>query len=195
MNSEQEFELFVTQHQNTVFSTAMRLLVNEADAQDIAQEVFLRAYKSFAELSRSPTVVPWLRKVATNLSLNHLSRYRRRWSLFSELFNENGSEAFVNDLAGPGDLEEEITSAEEQREVAQALQNLPTPQRVPLVLFHLEGLTYQGIADKLGVSMGKVKTDIFRARQRLRTILSSRSPGLRHSPRDPRAFNAICASV
>ena len=73
----------MAKYQNMVFSTAMRLLANPTEAQDIAQEVFLRAYERFTELGQSPTAGGWLRTVATNLSLNHLTRYRARWSFFS----------------------------------------------------------------------------------------------------------------
>ena len=63
-------------YQNMVFSTAMRLLANQTEAEDVAQETFLRAYDHFDELHSSPTAGGWLKRVATNLCLNHLSRYR-----------------------------------------------------------------------------------------------------------------------
>src|SRR5512141_1278763 len=87
MSDAQQFETFMQNYQNMVFSTAMRLLANETEAEDVAQEVFLRAYQRFADLQSSPTAGGWLKTVATNLSLNHLSRYRSRWSFFSELFS------------------------------------------------------------------------------------------------------------
>jgi len=63
-------------YQNMVFSTAMRLVANQAEAEDIAQEVFLKAYERFDDLRESPTAGGWLKTVATNMSLNHLARYR-----------------------------------------------------------------------------------------------------------------------
>jgi len=152
-----------------VFSTAMRLLANEAEAEDIAQEVFLKAYRRFAELRDSPTAGGWLKKVATNLSLNHLSRYRARWSFFSEMRAGGGEEEI--EYAAPEDLREEVARADCREVVEEALQTLPAAQRVPLVLFHLEGLRYEEIAEKLKVSLGKVKTDIFRGRRALRRKL------------------------
>jgi RNA polymerase sigma-70 factor (ECF subfamily) len=150
----------------------MRLLANETEAEDIAQEVFLKAYQRFAELRDSPTVGGWLKKVATNLSLNHLSRYRARWSFFSELRAGGGEEEEREiEYAAPENLEEEVGRADRWELVEQALQTLPAAQRVPLVLFHLEGLRYEEIAGKLSVSLGKVKTDIFRGREALRRKL------------------------
>jgi len=169
MIEAESFELFVRNYQNMVFSTAMRLLANEAEAEDIAQEVFLKAYRRFAELRDSPTAGGWLKKVATNLSLNHLSRYRARWRFFSEMRAGGGEEEI--EYAAPEDLREEVARADCRELVEEALQTLPAAQRVPLVLFHLEGLRYEEIAEKLKVSLGKVKTDIFRGRRALRRKL------------------------
>jgi len=160
------------QYQNMVYSTSLRLVANAAEAEDIAQEVFLKAYTRFEELRESPTAGGWLRKVATNLSLNHLSRYRSRWSFFSELFrgaSEDESEPL--EFPAPVDLSQELENADRHQLVEEALQKLPAAQRVPLVLYHLEGLKYEEIAARLNVSLGKVKTDIFRAREALRKRL------------------------
>src|SRR5947209_19803551 len=92
MPDPQQFEAFMAKYQNMVFSTAMRLLANPTEAEDVAQEVFLRAYERFSELGQSPTAGGWLKTVATNLSLNHLSRYRARWSFFSELASSREQE-------------------------------------------------------------------------------------------------------
>lgn len=159
-------------YQNMVFSTAMRLLANPSEAEDIAQEAFLRAYEHFSELRESPTAGGWLKTVTTNLSLNHLSRYRARWSFFSELAGGSGEdEAEPIEFAAPDNLTEAVDQADRRQLVEQALHKLPTAQRVPLVLFHLEGLRYEEIAAKLKVSLGKVKTDIFRGREALRKRL------------------------
>ena len=76
---------FMRAYQDMVFTTAARLAGNDAQAEDISQEVFLRAYEQFPELRSSPTAGGWLKTVATNLALNYLTRHRRRWRLFSEL--------------------------------------------------------------------------------------------------------------
>ena len=172
MTDAQQFESFLHNYQNMVFSTAMRLLANQAEAEDVTQEVFLRAFERFAELSASPTAGGWLKTVATNLSLNHLSRYRARWKFFSELVPDTDQEEDqMPEFAASDDTHEVMAAADRREIVEQALQGLPPNQRVPLVLYHLEGLQYDEIASKLGVSMGKVKTDIFRAREALRRKL------------------------
>jgi len=172
MTDAQQFETFLHNYQHMVFSTAMRLTANQSEAEDITQEVFLRAYERFAQLQHSPTVGGWLKTVATNLSLNHLARYRSRWTFFSEVFRnaENDSDE-VADFPATDDTHQTLAATDRRALVEQALQSLPAPQRVPLVLHHFEELGYEEIAEKLGVSLGKVKTDIFRGREALRRKL------------------------
>jgi RNA polymerase sigma-70 factor, ECF subfamily len=174
MTDAQQFEAFLKNHQDLVFSTAMRLLANRAEAEDVTQEVFLKAYERFGELRESPTAGGWLRTVTRNLSLNHLSRYRARWSFFSELLGNRAGEdeEIPMEFAAPENVEETLAAADRRMLVEQVLQKLPVAQRVPLVLFHMEGLSYEEIATKLGVSLSKVKTDIFRAREALRRKLA-----------------------
>ena len=171
MTNAQQFETFMQNYQNMVFSTAMRLLANQSEAEDVTQEVFLKAYGNFDRLDGNPSAGGWLKTVATNLSLNHLSRYRSRWNFFSELFGRGHEELEEPDFAADDNVDEEVLKTERCTLVDQALQELPPAQRVPLVLYHLEELGYEEIAAKLGVSLGKVKTDIFRGREVLRRKL------------------------
>ncbi len=170
------FEQFVRDHQDLVFATAVRLLGNAADAEDVAQAVFLKAFERFANLEGNPTAPGWLRTVARNLCLNHLTRYRSRWRLFSELIgiddeerDEAGAPFEPADPGTPGML---LEARERQQQLEHALRRLPDAQRVPLVLFHFEGASYQEIAGLLGVSLAKVKTDIHRGRDALRRYLT-----------------------
>ena len=173
-----EFVTFMHAYQDMVFSTAARLTGNDAQAEDIAQEVFLRAYENFAMLRSSPTAGGWLKTVATRLTLNHLSRYRKRWRFFSELRTETeeGDSADAPEAAfpTPDTAAAELDATARQRLIENALRELPEHQRVPLVLYHFEEMAYQDIATELRVSLPKVKTDIQRARLALARILSRR---------------------
>ena len=168
MAPPQQFETFMRNYQNMVFSTAMRLLANPTEAEDIAQEVFLKAYEHFDRIGQSPTAGGWLKTVTTNLSLNHLSRYRSRWSFFSELGSGDEEDSSPVEFPAPESVASDLEQNERRAWVETALQKLPAAQRVPLVLYHLEGLSYEDIALRLGVSLGKIKTDIFRGREALR---------------------------
>lgn len=172
MTNAEEFEAFMRNYQDMVFSTAIRLVADQAEAEDISQEVFLRAFEHFEMLQQSATPGGWLKRVAVNLSLNHLSRYRSRWRFFSELRkDQDEAEGVEPEFEAPQDLGQELAEADRHRVVEKALATLPSSQRVPLVLFHLEGMSYTEISEKLSISLGKVKTDIFRAREALRKKL------------------------
>ena len=170
-----EFTRFMRTYQNMVFSTAARLSGNDAQAEDIAQEVFLRAHQRFDELKDNPRAAGWLKTVATNLTFTHLTRYRKRWVFFSQLQGGDDSEADpVLEFAADESVVENVRADERHEYVEAALRELPEHQRVPLVLFHFEELPYEEIAQKLRVSLPKVKTDIHRARQALERILARR---------------------
>src|SRR6184192_4211878 len=137
MTDAEQFETFMREYQNMVFSTAMRLVANQSEAEDISQEVFLKAYERFGELRDSPTAGGWLKTVATNMSLNHLSRYRSRWSFFSEMFRGGGEDDEKEiEFAATQTVEEDLDRADRHELVERALEALPPAQRVPLVLYH-----------------------------------------------------------
>jgi RNA polymerase sigma-70 factor (ECF subfamily) len=167
------FEAFVREYQDMVFATAVRLLGREADAEDVAQTVFLRAFERFADLGASPSAAGWLKTVTTNLCLNHLSRYRARWQLFSEMERGGEGPPLQERLALMASAPAELERLERQERLERALRRLPDHQRVPLVLFHFEDMSYQAIADTLRVSVAKVKSDIHRGRETLKLQLST----------------------
>jgi RNA polymerase sigma-70 factor, ECF subfamily len=162
-------------YQDMVFSTAARLVGDDRQAEDIAQEVFLKAYENFGNLSTSASAGGWLKTVARNLSLNHIYRYRRRWRMFTEMRREDSEESEPDvEFALPDDVLAGVDADVRHTLVEEALQCLPERQRLPLVLYHFEELSYEEIAQQLDVSLAKVKTDIFRARAALAKVLAER---------------------
>ena len=159
------FEAFVREHEDRVFATALRLLGSRSDAEDVAQTVFLRAFERFDAIGSDPAAGGWLRTVTTNLCLNHLTRFRKRWRLFSEMETDDGRTPFAETIPARDVL------GDEYAELEAALQALPDGQRVPLVLFHFEDRSYREIAALLGISLGKVKTDMHRGRKALKDRL------------------------
>jgi RNA polymerase sigma-70 factor (ECF subfamily) len=175
MNDPVRFEAFVREYQDMVFATAARLCGNHTEAEDVAQTVFVRAFEHFDRIADDPSVAGWLKTVTTNLCLNHLTRYRARWRLFSELDRVapgGGAMLFVDSLVAPTPRESS-GYLDQRRDLARALRTLPAHQRVPLVLFHFDEMSYQAIADRLSVSLAKVKTDIHRGREALKAALEN----------------------
>ncbi len=172
MTDPKQFEAFMEAYQHMVYNTAARLLGNHAEAEDVAQEVFLRAYDRFASIKDQPTVGGWLRTVARNLSLNHLTRHRSRWRLFTDLSRPEPDQPDYQDALPAEDRTEEHSEQSDQGRLMESfLMELPQKQRVPLVLYHFENLSYEEIAQSLGISLGKVKTDIRRGRESLKSKL------------------------
>lgn len=160
-------------YQDMVFSTAARITGRDGPAEDIAQQVFLKAYENFAQLQTSPAAGGWLKTVARNLALNHATRYRRRWRFFSEMRTDDDDDVDM-DIPQPEEDAADFDDDTRRAVVAEALQKLPDHRRLPLVLYHFEEMSYEEIAQQLGVSLSKVKIDILRARGALAKILAAR---------------------
>jgi RNA polymerase sigma-70 factor, ECF subfamily len=172
--SDAAFEAFVRRFQDMVFATAVRLLGNPVEAEDVAQTVFLRAFERFDTIGESPAAAGWLKAVTRHACLNHLARYRKRWRLFSEMARtaDESETPYEATLPSPDSPAKTFERERQEQELEQALRQLPDHQRVPLVLFHFDDMSYQDIATLLGVSLGKVKTDIHRGREALRKHLA-----------------------
>lgn len=160
-------------YQDMVFSTAARITGRDGPAEDIAQQVFLKAYENFAQLRTSPAAGGWLKTVARNLALNHATRYRRRWRFFSEMRSDDDDDAEM-EIPQPDTDAADLDDDTRRAIVADALQKLPDHRRLPLVLYHFEEMSYEEIAQQLGISLSKVKIDILRARGALAKILAAR---------------------
>jgi RNA polymerase sigma-70 factor (ECF subfamily) len=170
-----DFTTFMRNYQDMVYTTAVRLLGNETQAEDISQEVFLKAFEHWDNLSASATAGGWLKTVTTNLSINHLQRYRKRWRFFSEIRRHDEEDAGDDqpvEFAAPDNFLDTLNQADRRAWIEQALEKLPEHQRVPLVLYHFEDVPYEDIAKRLGVSLSKVKTDIMRGREALAKVLT-----------------------
>jgi RNA polymerase sigma-70 factor, ECF subfamily len=175
-----DFARFMRAYQDMVFSTAARLTGDDAQAEDLAQEVFLKAYENFAMLKESAAAGGWLKTVTRNLTLNYLSRQRNRWKFFSDIARDASGgeeepdlELTLPGLTTPDDLFAGIHDNDRRELVERALKKLPQHQRVPLVLYHFEDMPYTDIAQHLKVSLPKVKTDILRARTALAKLFAN----------------------
>ena len=169
---QDDFASFMRAYQDMVFSTAARITGRDGPAEDIAQQVFLKAYENFAQLRTSPAAGGWLKTVARNLALNHATRYRRRWRFFSEMRDDDDDTDF--EIPQPDGATVDLDADTRRTVVAAALNQLPDHRRLPLVLYHFEEMSYEEIAQQLGISLSKVKIDILRARAAMAKNLAAR---------------------
>lgn len=147
-----------------VYSTAMRIVADPHEAEDIAQRVFVQAWSRFDELASHENPGGWLRLTARNLSINHVRRHVKRRHLFGT----------PEELPPVSDTRSESHEwlYEQTDLIKSGLGRLPDRLRAPLVLFYYEDMNYETIAKDLRCSVAKVKTDLFRARARLKEILT-----------------------
>jgi RNA polymerase sigma-70 factor (ECF subfamily) len=164
------FEELIEKHQALVAGTVARMLGSNSDVEDIAQQVFIRVWKSARRYVPRAKFTTWLLKITRNLVFNELRRTKRRAHV--PLQPEAGAE----DLPLKDDVnlapDASLLEMELRRTIEEAILQLPETQRMALVLRRYEQLTYEEIADVLDLSVPAVKSVLFRARSELRTRLS-----------------------
>lgn len=158
---EAAFGVLVQRHQKAVFNLALRMLRDYAEAQEVAQEAFIKAYENLQAFDARYKFFSWLYRIAANTALNHAKRNRRFLAIETEA-------EFAT--SGPNPQEDYETS-EAGENVQRALMLLKPDYRAVLVLKHFDGLSYQEISAVLGVPEKTVKSRLFSARQILKEVL------------------------
>jgi RNA polymerase sigma-70 factor (ECF subfamily) len=164
------FEQLVERHQALVAGTVARMLGSNSDVEDIAQQVFIRVWKSARRYVPRAKFTTWLLKITRNLVFNELRRSKRHAHV--PLQSEPGAEGIpLKDEMNPAP-DASLLETELQRAIDEAIMQLPESQRMALVLRRYEQLSYEQIAEVLDLSVPAVKSVLFRARTELRTRLS-----------------------
>jgi RNA polymerase sigma-70 factor (ECF subfamily) len=146
------FEELVRRYQTSIYRVALRMLGSRADAQDAAQETFVRAWRALPRFRHDSAVSTWLYRIVTRRALDKIAS-RRTTGTLDEV-----------DLGAGPDPVQAAEHQERLRAVRQAIAKLPPEQRAALVLREFEGLSYQEVAQVLGASVPAIKTRIHRAR-------------------------------
>lgn len=157
-----------------VYNLAFRLVGQAEDAQDIAQEAFLRVYHALPRFKGDSAFSTWLYRIVVNVCQDEIKRRRRRPASFSELEAGEGQDgpSFL-EMATTGETAEDTVTQRERTEIIQqAITRLPEAFRLVLVLYDIQGFSYQEIAEVLHMNVGTVKSRLNRARNLLREQLS-----------------------
>ena len=161
------FEQIYRAHSGRLYSVAYRMVGNAADAEDLLQDIFLAAHRKLDSFRGDSALGTWLYRLATNLCLDHLrSRAARSSGLTDPLDDEIG----LADAGSRGLAERAVTRMDLER----ALARLPEGCRAAFVLHDIEGLEHREVAEALGIAEGTSKSQVHKARLRLRTLLSGR---------------------
>jgi RNA polymerase sigma-70 factor (ECF subfamily) len=170
------FAEIVRCHQRRVYGVALRMTRRHEVADDIAQDTFVRAYRSLDRFELGRPLGPWLVKIAVNLSINYLNApARREQALYTEESPDGPAGASLSSDPSREPLESNpmrcLASSELARSLAGALEKLTPEHRAVLLLKVDEGLRYDDIAETLGISRGTVMSRLFRARAHLKILL------------------------
>jgi RNA polymerase sigma-70 factor (ECF subfamily) len=167
------FKVLVDRYQALVVNTCYNLLGNRQDAEDVAQEVFVKVYQEARGFRAESKISTWLYRIAVNLSLNH--RRKQKWDRYLDIFafskdrRENPAEV----LEAPEEdrPDRQLEKKERSRILREALETLPGRQRVAMILHKFEGLSYQEIAEVLQTSLSAVESLIHRGKVNLQKKL------------------------
>ena len=157
------FEELVITYQHRVFGVAVRMLGNAAEAQEVAQEAFLRAHRALADFRGDAKLSTWLYAITSRLCLNRLAKGERR-------LRRQGEETLLR-LAGGERPDIAVERGELEAALQRAIADLPEERRILVVLRDLEGLSYEEIAEVLDLELGTVRSRLHRARADLKDKL------------------------
>jgi len=165
------FEELLNRYKNLVYSVVLRMVNDREDANDQAQEIFIKIYKNIEKYRPDFKFSTWLIKIATN----HVIDFRRRTKNEAQVaYLEATEDAPVGVEQSPEDA---YVAKEQTEALATMIKELPEMYRLPIVLYHQQGLSYQEISEIVDEPMSKVKNRIFRARKLLKENLMSLKRG------------------
>ncbi len=173
---EPSFAILLEKHRNSVIHFLYRMIQNQAIAEELAQEVFLRVYRSRESYEPTAKFTTWLFRITTHLALNHV-RDRRKDKLHDSL-DEKMEDSAPRQLADRvANIEERMLRDARLGEIRQAIEQLPEKQRGAVLMHKYQEMEYSQIAGILGCSESAVKSLLFRAYEALRLRLRHFSPG------------------
>jgi len=171
------FAALVERHKGRVYRTLYQVVGDANDAQDLAQEVFVKLFRSLGSYRGDAAFTTWLHRVTLNLAFDWL-RARKRRPLTVPLEPPGQEEVRSAELPSPAAGPEELTlRAERRQHLREAIGRLSPDYREVVLLYHFHHLSYQQIADRLGVPVRTVETRLYRARANLKRLLTAMEGG------------------
>jgi RNA polymerase sigma factor (sigma-70 family) len=171
---EQAFKTLVETYQDMVFNTAIGIVQNEEDAEDIAQEVFIRIFRSIQTFKGESKLSTWIYRITTSCALDMLrsKKSKKRFAFLQRLFGE-GNEPLheIPDFYHPGVA---MDQKENAAKLFKAINELPENQKVAFTLHKLEDLSYQEISEVMNTSVSAVESLMHRAKQNLKKTLDKK---------------------
>ncbi len=168
---ETAFKFLVDTYQDRVYNTALGIVHNAEDAEDVAQEVFIQVYRSIQNFKGESKLSTWMYRIATTRALDLLRsrKSKKRFGLLQRLFGEGNEPMYeLPDFNHPGVA---LDRKENAARLFKAIGQLPENQRIAFTLHKMEDLSYQEISEVMQSSVPAVESLMHRAKQNLRKLL------------------------
>ena len=171
---EKAFRQLISDHQDMVINTCYGMLQNREDAEDVAQEVFVKVYESIGSFRNESKLSTWIYRIAVNLSLNTIrkNRFKNLWTKLEEAFSDTASNGVQKENGHEFRPHRKMESNEGITLIRKAIKNLPKNQHIALTLHKYEEKSYKEIAEIMETSVSSVESLIFRAKKNLRKKLA-----------------------
>ncbi|MBU8920388.1 MAG: sigma-70 family RNA polymerase sigma factor [Bacteroidales bacterium] len=171
---EKAFEELLVKYRGPVFSICMRMVKNPMDAEDLAQDVFIRTFNVLDRYNPSYPFSSWLYRITSNLCIDFIRRRKSGVVSLDEPVSGSDGEMSRQIPADTIDPDREMENREMMEVLEQAIADLPEHYRIIVILRHQEQLSYEEISDNLGIPLGTVKARIHRARNMIKEIFTSK---------------------
>lgn len=171
--NQQAFREFMAEHQPKVFNTAIGILQNHEEAEEITQDVFIEVYRKAHNFKGQSLISTWMYRITVNKCLDLLrsKKRKKRFAFMTALFESQSAEPVTDagDFVHPGILAE---NKEKARYLFAVIEQLPDLQKTAFILSETEGLSYREISEVMQTSVSSVESLLFRAKQNLRKMLA-----------------------
>ncbi len=174
----QRFEELVEKYKDRVYSMAFRFTGNPQEGQDLAQEIFINIFRNIGSFEAQSALSTWIYRVSLNRCLDWQRKQQRRASHLTFMSGRREEDQNILDRVSTGTdgPEETYLHQEQSKELQGAIANLPEKYKTVIILYHFQQLSYQEIGSILKIPVRTVETHLYRAKQKLKQILTSK-PG------------------
>ncbi len=169
--SREAFRILVERYEGMVFDLTYQYADSPEDAEDLAQDTFVRAYRRIDDLRNPDRFSSWLYGIALNCCRDYAKNVRRETYAFSRTENQDDANALPDERSAQDD---DLIAEERSEQLWDALEELSSTYATPFLLKYRDGMTYKAMSKRMDVSVSALKVRVHRARKKLRTLLEDR---------------------
>lgn len=167
------FDQLVNKYHGRIYGLTYNMTSNREDAEDLTQEIFVKAFESLPRFKGKSSFYTWLYRIAINKTINYRKKRNRKRALSLDQFDQEvKSDENYHDLTSKGSPIRHMNLTELQIKLNEALQNLSEKHRIVVVMHDMQGIPHDQIAKAVGASVGTVRSRLFYARQQMQTELA-----------------------